>query len=54
VQVFDSHGNALTSPVTVNSFTGGTYVLFNVTGSVTFNFAHISGGSAVLSGLFVD
>ena len=54
VQAFDANGNALTSAVSVSNFTGGQYVLFNVTGNVTFQFAHIAGGSAVLAGLFID
>jgi len=54
VQAFDSHGNALTSATSVSNFTGGTYLLFNVSGSVTFTFTHIAGGSAVLAGLFID
>ena len=54
VQVFDSHGNALTSPVMVSSFSSGKYILFDVTGNVTFTFTHVAGGSTVLAGLFID
>jgi len=54
VQVFDSSNNALTPAVSVGSFTNGKYVLFNVEGDVTFRFSHSAGGSAVLSGLFID
>ena len=53
VQAFDSNGIALTPAVTVGSFTGGKYVVFNVTGNVTFQFSHAVGGSAVLAGLFI-
>ena len=36
----------------VSNFSGGTYVVFDVTGSVQFQFTSTAGPSAVLSGLF--
>ena len=54
VQAFGPGNVALTAPITVSSFTGGDYLIFNVSGSVTFQFTRVAGGSAVLSGLFID
>jgi len=54
VQAFGPGNVALTAPITVSSFTGGVYLIFNVSGDVTFKFTHVAGGSAVLSGLFID
>jgi hypothetical protein len=52
VQAFAGN-SPLTSPVTISNFTGGDYVVFDVSGSVTFTFTHLGGGSAVFDGLFV-
>ena len=54
VQAFGPGNVALTAAISVSSFTGGVYLIFNVSGDVTFQFTHVAGGSAVLSGLFID
>jgi hypothetical protein len=55
VAAYDTASGALLSSQTVNTGTGGKYVVFNVSGNVTFAFAPASSGYyGVVSGLFLD
>jgi hypothetical protein len=53
VDVLNSAGAVLDSR-TVSSFSGGQYLVWNVSGSVTFRITRLAGPDAVLSGLFFD
>lgn len=50
----DNNGNALLDSRTVSNFTNGVWLVWNVSGKVTFTIDHISGDNAVLSGIFFD
>lgn len=55
VAAYDTTSGALLSSQTVNTGTGGKYVVFNVSGNVTFTFAPASSGYyGVIGGLFLD
>jgi hypothetical protein len=53
IQAFDDANTALGPAITVSNFSLGQYVLFDVSGSVTYHFAGISGGSPVFSALLL-
>jgi len=54
VQVLNASTQAVLASETVSSFTGGDYVVFDVTGNVIFRITKVSGGSAALTGVFLD
>lgn len=55
VAAYDTTTGALLSSQTVNTGTGGQYVVFNVSGNVTFNFTPASAGYyGIISGFFFD
>jgi hypothetical protein len=53
VDVLDADGKALDTR-TVSAFTNGQYLVWSVSGSVTFRVTRTAGPSAVVSGLFFD
>ena len=53
VAVIDTNGNVLNSQA-LTSFTGGVYLVWNVTGHVKLLFTSTAGPNAVVSGLFFD
>ncbi len=54
VQVTDNFTGTVLSTETVLNFSGGVYLDWRVSGSVTFTFTSLAGGGAVVSGLFFD
>src|SRR6185312_2284949 len=55
VAAYNTTTGALLSSATVNTGTGGKYVVFNITGNVTFTFGPASSGYyGVIGGLFLD
>ena len=54
VQVLNAGTGAQLAAETVYPFSGGDYLLFNVSGSVIFRITQISGGSSALTGVFID
>lgn len=52
IQVLDAATEALLDTRTVSSFTGGTYLVWNVSGHVTISVVQVSGPNAVVSGVF--
>jgi hypothetical protein len=48
-----ANSNVLNSQ-TLSSFSGGTYLLWNISGHVQFRITTLAGGNCVLSGLFID
>jgi hypothetical protein len=53
VDVLSSAGEVLDSRI-VTSFSGGQYLVWNISGNVTFRITSLAGPDAVLSGLFFD
>jgi hypothetical protein len=53
VDVLDADGKVLDTQ-TVSAFTNGQYLVWSVSGSVTFRVTRTAGPSAVVSGLFFD
>jgi hypothetical protein len=53
IDVLNSAGQVVDSR-TVSSFSGGQYLVWNVTGNVTFRITRLRGANAVLSGIFFD
>jgi hypothetical protein len=53
IDVVNSAGQ-VTDSRTISSFNGGEYLVWNVSGNVTFRITHLAGSNAVLSGLFFD
>lgn len=51
IDVLDGNGNVLDSQALLTSFNGGVYLVWNVTGNVTFRITRKS-GNAVVSGIF--
>ena len=54
IQIVDPANHQVLSMETVNNFSGGTYLVFNITGNVTVNFTSLAGANAVVSGVFFD
>jgi PKD repeat protein len=54
VDVLDAQSGAALGSWTVSSFTGGKYLVLNVTGHVTLRFTRLAGADCDLSGLFFD
>jgi hypothetical protein len=54
VHVLSASTNAVLATQTVYPFSGGDYLVFDVSGSVIFRITKLSGGSASLTGVFVD
>jgi hypothetical protein len=52
VQVTDVNGNALDTLRTLSNYTGGTYLVWNISGHVRINVTLTGGGNAVVSGVF--
>ena len=53
VDVLDASTLAVLDTRTVNNFTGGVYLVWNVTGNVKFRITRLAGANAVLSGVFL-
>jgi PKD domain/Bacterial Ig-like domain (group 2) len=53
IDVLNSAGQVVDSR-TVSSFSGGQYLIWDITGDVTFRITRLAGPNAVLSGLFFD
>jgi PKD repeat protein len=53
IQVFDASSGAILNTQTINSFSGGEYLTWNVSGHVQFKVTSLGGSSAVVSGLFI-
>jgi hypothetical protein len=53
IDVLNSAGQVVDSR-TVSSFSGGEYLVWNITGNITFRMTRLAGPNAVLSGLFFD
>ncbi|MDB5171895.1 MAG: hypothetical protein JWN51_668 [Phycisphaerales bacterium] len=54
IAAFDGTSGAQLSSQTVNSGTGGKYVVFNVTGNVNFTFTPMAGYYGAIGGFFLD
>ena len=54
VQVLDANTHAVLAGKTVYPFTGGDYVVFDISGSVVLRISQVSGGGPVMTGLFLD
>jgi hypothetical protein len=54
VDVLDAASGKVLDTRTVNGFTGGEYLVWDVSGDVTFRLTRKAGNNAVLSGLFFD
>ena len=54
VGVYDTATGALLDSRTVSSFSGGEYLVWDVSGNVTFKITKVAGVNAVLSGIFFD
>ncbi len=54
VDVLDAATGSVLDSRTVSSFTGGQYLVWNLSGHVTFHITDLTGVNAVLSGLFFD
>ena len=52
VDAVDPANGSVLDSRTVSSFTGGQYLVYNVTGHVQFRITDVAGANAVLSGLF--
>ena len=53
VDVVVNPANGVLDSRTVSSFTGGQYLVYNVTGHVQFRITNVAGANAVLSGIFL-
>jgi alpha-L-rhamnosidase len=53
IDVLNAAGQVIDSR-TVSSFGGGEYLVWNVSGNVTFRFTNLAGPNAALSGIFFD
>ena len=54
VDVVDPANGSVLDSRTVSSFTGGQYLVYNVTGHVQFRITDVAGANAVLNGIFFD
>jgi len=54
VDVLNASGTVLNTQALTSSFNGGVYLVWNVTGHVTFRITWNAGANAVLSGLFFE
>jgi hypothetical protein len=54
IKVFDARTNALLDTRSVSNFTKGVYLQWNVSGHVRLQITKTAGGSAVISGLFIN
>lgn len=54
IDMIDPATGGVLASQTVSSFSGGKYILFDVTGNVTFRFTNVGPYNAVFSGLFLD
>ena len=52
VEVLDANNNVLNTQTLSNSFTGGVYLVWNVTGHVTLRITWSGGANAVVSGIY--
>jgi hypothetical protein len=52
VQIIDPSNNAVLSTQTVSNFSGGVYLIYNVTGNVIVKITSLTGANAVLNGVF--
>lgn len=50
----DNNGNAQLDQRSISSFSNGIWLVWDVSGKVTFTFAETSGANAVVSGIFFD
>ena len=53
IDVLDAATLAVLDTRTINNFTGGVYLVWNVTGNVKFRITRLAGANAVLSGVFL-
>ena len=54
VDVVDPANGSVLDSRTVSSFTGGQYLVYNVTGHVQFRITNVAGANPVLNGIFFD
>jgi len=54
VQVIDNSTNKVLSTQTVSNFANGVWLIYNISGNVTFRFTATAGPDALLSGLLID
>lgn len=52
VQIFNANTNTLLDAETLSNFSGGTYLVWNISGSVKISVAAIAGPNPVISGVF--
>ncbi len=54
IDILDAVTETLLHTITVNSFSPGKYIVYNVSGQIKARFTKISGYNSVLSGYFID
>jgi hypothetical protein len=52
IDVLDANGNVLNTQALTTNFNGGVYLVWNVTGHVTFRVTSTAGANAVVQGVF--
>lgn len=54
IDVVDASTNALLDSRSVSAFSGGEYMVWNLTGHVKLNFTRVGGANSVISGIYFD